>query len=658
MHRNLALSISFILPLLTAFVAVSGPTFEQAQSLPQSIKSDEMIQALEKADSLLNESDKAVQSAPKKALDFAKSALGLSEKANYVSGVANSKLRLGMAQFELSEWDQSHGHFNEALKIFEELNDTSGIVLSHKWLGSVFRQKNDLEEALKSYFLAMELAEGIKFDFEIPKITQNIANIFLDQGQYDKAIEYFMKCCNLITSASAQSICLANTGFAYQKKGDNDSALKYYKRSIALCKSINDETCELLPLGMMTHIHLEQENFDQALKYAMEILTKDKDRGSKLDIAIGTNRIGQIYLNMENFPLAFEYFDQALTLAKAIDFDQVLYIHANLYLAAEGMRDFELALLHFKTFQSIKDSLHNIEKNKGIDELLAKFDTEKKEQEIFLLQKEKELQEAALASQVFERNLAFIGGLLALAVAITFGVVYQQKIRVSRQLAIKTEEVNEQKTKELLRENEINTINASIDGQEKERIRIAKELHDGIAGNLASIKLNLSRLSRDKGLILQPVIRSIDETYQEVRIISHHLIPPGVEETPFVKLIENYSNDIQEISELEINLNCHPEGQTNQLSNETKIEVYRIIQELVSNVIKHARAKSVDIQLVLSNDNLNLIVEDSGIGFDQDIVTNGIGIKNVRSRVDKLTGTIQFDSTTEQGTTVNINIPV
>lgn len=649
MHRI----ISFLLLILT-LLFVSGWSIGYAQNLSKADMTNQELLLAKKVDSLFREFDKAINSTPHQAMEYAKKALDISETGGYEAGIANGNLMLGRAYFGLSNLDQAYNYLTRSLLLFQDQNYRQGIVLSHKWLGTVNRHKNNSEVALKHYLRASELAEDIKFDSEIPKITQNIAAIFLDQKQYDKAIEYFQKSLPEIQGEYGQSVCLANLGLAYLRKGKKDKAMECFQQSIDLCRSKNDEVCELLPLGHIVTLYTNLGNYDKALEYSLAMLERQEQAGSILELLELKNSIGLIYLDMGKFQSAVDFFDQSRDLAEQIRYRNLAYIHANISLAYEGQKKYDLALKHHWTFQDLKDSLFNAEKDRKIDELLTKFDTEKKEQEIVILQKEKELQGAELAKQAYERNVAVLGSILALVIAAIFGFVYQQKIRASQQLVIISNLINEQKTMELVRENEIRAINANIDGQEKERTRIARDLHDGIAGNLASIKLNLSKKRTPP---LQTIIKDLDETYHEVRIISHHLMPPKVKETPFIDLISHYLYDIGEMCNLELKLDYYPKEGIDKLPNEVKVEVYRIIQELMSNIVKHSQTKNVSISLTQIESNLNLIVEDSGVGFNQSKKTDGIGIKNIFDRVNKLKGQIHIDTAPNQGTTVNIDIP-
>src|SRR5690606_30336830 len=216
------------------------------------------------------------------------------------------------------------------------------------------------------------------------------------------------------------------------------------------------------------------------------------------------------------------------------------------------------------------------------------------------------------------------------------------------------------KTLEMIRNFELKTIRASIEGEEKEKRRIARELHDGVAGTLAGIKMRFQALgnSFDKNEQFRKLIQSLDEAYQEVRTISHHLSPPGMMHHSFVGFIEKYLSEISASVDFDMEYFLYGNDYLNELSDDVKVEVYRILQELVSNVLKHAKADFAEIQLVADSESVTLIVEDRGLGFGPASRIGGFGLQSIKSRVDGLGGELHIDTVPGRGTIVQVYIPV
>ncbi|UII30443.1 sensor histidine kinase [Fulvivirga ulvae] len=609
-------------------------------------------------DSMLDYAEEQVATASGVTITYADSALQLSKVSEYIPGEARSYYLLGAAYTINGDFDPALSNLNTALQLYDELNDEQGSVGCNKYLGRLYHYSGHRDQALRFYIAALKQAEQINSS-EVINLTNNIGTVYLDEERYDKAIEYFERCLEMQPDKSIKSTILSNIGLVYRKQKDYDQALEYLKRSLKICHEIGDIECELVPLGLATDIYMGLEKDSLALKYSYEIMKRQEKLNLRKALMVTYNRIGLLYMYLQQQDSSIRYFKKSMVIGKETNYSSMHLIHANLAFVYRDAKQYEQALEHMLIHVKLKDSLFTLEKNRITEELLAKYDAEKQLKEIEILQKEKELQEAALERHTLTQNVAIVGAALILIVSVVILINYQQKIKAQVLLSAKTRELNEQKKMELIRENEIKAIKANIEGQEKERERIAQELHDGVAGNLAGIKLTLANFSgKEQSPELQKVIRNIDETYHEVRSLSHHLIPPKIRENEFVELIKNYLDDLKRSHAFEVHFGYHPQAELNRLPNQIKTEVYRIIQELMNNIIKHAKADQVDIQLTKLNESLNLMVEDNGVGFDTTATSEGIGLNNINSRVKLLEGEINIDTTINRGTIVDITIPV
>ncbi|MBL6449382.1 tetratricopeptide repeat protein [Fulvivirga sp. 29W222] len=622
-------------------------------------QSDKNDQSQHQIDSLLSLAEEQLSSSTEFTITYADSALLLSKEGNYTSGLARSHYLLGAAYTINGDFDPARNNLNTALQLYDKLDDQRGSVRSNRYLGRLYQYSGHREQALRFYISALKLAEQINWSDEIINLTNNIGSVYLDQQHYDKAIEYFTRCLEMAPDKSITSILLSNIGLVYRNQKKYDHALQYIEKSLNICYEMGDITCELIPLGIAISIYMDLEKYSLALKYSHEIMKKQEQLNLKKGLMVTYNRTGLLHWYMLQYDSAINYFEKSLKIGKETNYSSQHLIHANMAFVYKDAKKYKQALDHVLIHVKLKDSLFTHEKNRITEELLAKYDAEKQLKEIEILQKEKELQEATLERQSLTQNVAIVGAALILIVSVIILINYQQKIKAQIMLSIKTKELSEQKKMELIRENEIKSIKANIEGQEKERERIAQELHDGVAGNLAGIKLVLANLSgKEQNQELNKVIRNIDETYHEVRTLSHHLIPPKIMENEFIELIKNYLDDLKRSHLFEIHFGYHPQTELNKLPNQIKTEVYRIIQELMNNIIKHAKADQVDIQLTKLNESLNLMVEDNGVGFDASATSSGIGLNNIHSRVKLLDGEINIDTTINRGTIVDITIPV
>jgi signal transduction histidine kinase len=205
-------------------------------------------------------------------------------------------------------------------------------------------------------------------------------------------------------------------------------------------------------------------------------------------------------------------------------------------------------------------------------------------------------------------------------------------------------------------EKEKQVVKALLDGEEKERRRIAQELHDGINGNLAALKLNLKPDEKHQTIVL------LDQTMNEVRMISHNLMPDAVKKFGLKEALENYISGMNDTDTISIHFQHL--GNENNLDDELSVNIYRIVQELVKNSLKHAGASEILVQITSGLDNMQITVEDDGKGFDAGALKStpskkaGIGLANIENRVSYHQGSFDIRSSTHEGTSINIEIPL
>ncbi|WP_254514275.1 sensor histidine kinase [Aquimarina sp. EL_43] len=221
----------------------------------------------------------------------------------------------------------------------------------------------------------------------------------------------------------------------------------------------------------------------------------------------------------------------------------------------------------------------------------------------------------------------------------------------------KEKEIGEQKIEALIRDQELKLIKTSISIQDKERNRIAQELHDRIGGNLAAIKLQFG-LAKENLRKMDAIYQQIDDTYKQVRTLSHDLIPKKFRHNNFIQLLKEYMQNIGNASKLSIHISTYSENKINEIDHSFHNELFSVFQELITNTIKHANARKVEIQIDLIDNYIHIIFEDNGKGFDTSVTSLGIGLTNIESRIQKLSGVMHVDSRLKRGTIITIEIPI
>jgi len=322
--------------------------------------------------------------------------------------------------------------------------------------------------------------------------------------------------------------------------------------------------------------------------------------------------------------------------------NQQLAINKNLFQLAQ--QNYELTNAELKI---VSDSFLLSEQNKLL--ILQKLDSSIKEDKISLLNKQNRINQLEVSKK---NNLIII-------VLTSMAFILMSAYLIYRRNKLKQEQDYHQV---LLMQQEKATVDI-IAAEEKERKRIASDLHDGVGQLMSAAWMNLQALTSqvagmndEDALLIQKSLALIDESCKEVRQVSHNMMPNALLMKGLVNAVREF---IGQIDHRSLNINLTAEGIDFPLPSHVETVLYRVIQESVNNVIKHAKASELDISILRSNDGIDVMIEDNGLGFDifNLPINHGIGLENIRSRIKFLKGTVEWNSGVGKGTLVSIFIP-
>ena len=381
------------------------------------------------------------------------------------------------------------------------------------------------------------------------------------------------------------------------------------------------------------------------------MLKNELNLKSGTEVALGN--LGYLYLQNGAYKTAISYYKQV---AEQVNGKQLVFAYNQLQTCYKKLNQTEIALQYSEKSRLLNDSILNAENQKIFSEIQTKYETEKKEKKISEL-KTKNL-EIELKR---DRNKILLFASLGILI-LTFFLVYiflksskRKRIVAEQNLKIRNQEITQ-----LLKTQELDGIDAIIDAQEQERSRIADDLHDNLGSKMATLKLYIEEINnsknKEKEKLLDKLKNLADETYKEVRKIAQDknsgvLINKGL--IPSIKFI---AKEISISEKLQIEVNNINVNQ--RIKSIIEIQVFRIVQELLTNIIKHAEATEATIQFSEDENTLNVMIEDNGKGFNVSEVTFGLGLTNIEKRIENIKGNIVFDSTPGNGTTIIINIPL
>jgi two-component system NarL family sensor kinase len=258
-------------------------------------------------------------------------------------------------------------------------------------------------------------------------------------------------------------------------------------------------------------------------------------------------------------------------------------------------------------------------------------------------------------------NYILFGSTIALLIA---GLLTYRNIRNRKLLAKKEAELNQQRIRELEKDKQLVAVDSMLKGQEEERSRLAKDLHDGLGGLLSGVKFSLRNMkdnlivTPDNMAVFERSLDMLDTSIRELRRVAHNMMPEMLTKFGLDEALKEYSNSVTATKLLTVKY--QPFGMKERLDKSSEIIIYRIVQELINNILKHAAASEVLVQLIREENRLSVLVEDNGKGFDTSILENsrGAGWTNIKSRVDYLKGRLDIYSEPNKGTSVTIEFNV
>ena len=547
---------------------------------------------------------------------FANRAIILSKHHQYKKGEMDGTFQLGRIYFDQARRVIALESGKESLKIAEEIDSYKGRKNAYNLLITIYNHSNKLDDGIKTSNLILNLAKEKQDSIQIAK-TYNFIGIFKRKmGERDSSIYYkieSMKINKLLKDHKALAYNYTSLGIYHFDKGNLDTAFSYLRKSLKIRTKLN-----LIPQQIEAN-----------------------------------NNIGYLFLMLETADSAAHYFQKSIDLCITHErHSNLAVLYSNLSEAYKISGDHELALNAIEKSIPIKDSLMGIKQHEQIVKREKDLST--------ILIKEIEIEAA------FKKKQYIL--IFALILALLLTVILS---RISKKKTIKFI-IEKQKT---------NAAKDIIDQYEKIDNWIAKELHDDIGGSIAAIRLNMIRtldIVKSEAEIANKLkkpnftmdiaklnkviadreneLENLKDVQDNIRDISHSLVPVSFDGNNFIHLIEN-----KILSKFPSTINCkvqiHPEDEINNTSNDLKFNVYRILQNLAANIIKHSKAKNASLQVIGHKDHLTIIAEDDGVGFNTNNTNAGVGLDIIEKRALLFDGKVEIDSKKGSGSTIIVDLP-
>jgi len=552
--------------------------------------------------------------------------------------------------------DSTLFYAKKAIDLLEEKQDSlslKSLSTFYLFLSNASRDKNLLKDSKKWALKGIETAQKCSAFKILDKLTISLANAYRIMGDTPKALKLLKY--NLVNKENpnrneALALC-------YSSIENYTQALVYHKKALDYATISNSKRSRAIALMNIGGIHLDLFKDNEALLYFNKSLLIAREYDYSLIILNNLLNISVVHRAKNELKKVKKAYNDVLIIAKKSGFlKQQLFVYQWLKEIAIEEKKYKTALEFTQKKNQLQDSISTMQKDKNITRLEVQYETLKKEKEITVLKKNQELKAIEIERQHYQKKILTYIFILIIIALIGLLFLYYQKLKNQNLLNKKQKEIGEQKIEALIRGQELKLIKNSLKVQEKERTRISQELHDRIGGNLAAIKLQFSIVKEDsKSLDL--IYKQLDETYKQVRILSHDLIPEKFKHNNFTELLKEYMKNIGNASKLNIKVFTYQENKINEIKPLLHNELFSIFQELITNTMKHANASNVEIQIDFIEDNIFIVYEDNGKGYDIKTTIYGIGITNINNRIHNLSGTIDINSQLGRGTIFNIRLP-
>ncbi len=375
------------------------------------------------------------------------------------------------------------------------------------------------------------------------------------------------------------------------------------------------------------------------LSRALAMQKQNKDQRGTAETAI---LLGNLFLREKNYVSAKKNFDSARTIAVNMGSKDVQKnAWKGLSSVYSSINNYPAALDAYYHYAGLKDTLYSEESSRQIAEMQTRYNTEKKEKENVLLQKENVVKNLQITK---EKNQKYIL-VASFAFLVIVSAIYYNQYRLKQK-------------NEILKERELRAY-AVFQAQENEKEKLSKDLHDGVGALLSLIKLNISSIAPDEASekILARTKNLASDAMKEVRGIAHDLMPGVLAKAGLQPALVEMAESVSAPGNIDVQLSCNlPE----RLPPVIEGHIFRIIQEATNNILKHANASTEVINISASRDHIEILIADNGAGFDKAILSRitGNGLNNMYSRVNALKGEINIVTEKGNGTKINISLPV
>lgn len=568
------------------------------------------------------------------------SALKLALENEYWLGAGRATSYTGIVYSDHGIYDSAIVYHKKSIPFYEKAKYSDGATSSLINLANVYQFQGNYQNSVDYYLKGIEAYEKMKDTVRLIYAYGNYASLFTDFKMFDKAEKYQSLALDF-SYKTGDSISvgyiLNDLALTYINIGKKSDALKNLKRALSIAESQQDTELMYFSNKDLYYFYDNNNEIKNAKTYALRSYQNALKTQNPYYISYSLISLGNVYWRLKELDSAYFYSSRALEKAKQIEAKEMIKdSYKNLTEIYNEKQDYKKAFNALQLYIAYQDSVIGQQNKEYISRLEQQYQVKNKDNEILQQQLVIEKNKSLIQRKRNQNAIYLISAIILLFTSFILWYRHRQK-----------QKLNNQKILTLNKEKELASLEALIEGEDQERSRIAKDLHDSVNGNLSAIKHNLSSIQQksikqEDLKTFHTAIDMLDNACEQIRNISHDLVPPSLLNYGLIEALEQYINRVNEMSILDISFQHF--GKVNSLNKKIETTIYHIIQELITNIVKHSKAEKGIVQINANKDILHITVEDDGKGYDTVSVSHGLGLNNIKSRVEFLNAEMEVKS--------------
>ena len=594
-----------------------------------------------------------------KSIYYAKEGLRLSEIEKFDSVISLLNCDLGMVYTLKEVFDTAKIYFDAALLYAPHVKDENYEIYLYNAYGKLYSNQGNYLTSIEYYERARQLAEKIESYQYLATISRNMGILYYDADNFEQAENYILKTVEIYDTKfenPSEGLCgdisdaYSTLSLLYKLQKRGEEAFETAQKAIEYAQKSNNKYFQARAFINLSEVYSSiKKDYDKALEMAGKALELADELGElgdknvKADVYVD---YGYCYYYLGDYAKSKMFYLQSLAMTDPKDLTRRRHTLMSYHSVLAQLKDTEELLANFELIDSLNIVINNQKVQNTLSNLQISYETEKKELKITALEEERQLM----------LWLGMAGGVVLLLSLATFFFLWRWTVQ-KRLVSEQQRQLAENRVLQLEKEKQLIATQAVLDGETRERARLARDLHDGLGSLLTGAKLQILEMKQDAKLEsvdaerFDKALGLLDNSVQEMRRVAHHLMPDSLSRFGLKPAVSDFCSNLPSV-------HFSYYGDESRLDPNLEVMIYRSIHELINNALKHAAADRIIVQVIQEPDRIAFTVQDNGRGFDPAAKAHGMGLQNIQTRVESYNGIIDIFTHEGEGTEVHVEVNI